>query len=133
MSPAGPGEWSEPWRRWYRRALPAYWVFLFCVTHFPKLELPGRVPQSDKLLHVAAFGLLAFLYWRFAEARHRPLSGRFVWIALAVLVLYAALDEWLQGFAGRSADLTDWLANVLGVVLVLAALEWRRRVAARAA
>jgi VanZ family protein len=56
-----------------------------------------------------------------------------VWSALAVLVLYAALDEWLQGFIGRSAALTDWLADVLGAVLVLAVLEWRRRAAARAA
>jgi VanZ family protein len=133
MNLAALSGWSEPWRRWYRRALPAYWVFLFCATHFPRLELPGRVPQSDKLLHFVAYGLLAFLYWRFAEARHRPLSGRFVWSALAVLVLYAALDEWLQGFIGRSAALTDWLADVLGAVLVLAVLEWRRRAAARAA
>lgn len=124
---------ADSWRRWYRRALPAYWVFLFCATHFPKLELPGAVPQSDKLLHVVAYGLLAFLFWRFAEARRRPLPGHFVWIALAVLALYAVLDEWLQSFVGRSASLLDWLADVLGIGLVLAMLEWRRRVAAAAA
>ena len=69
------------WDHWYRRALPAYCIFLFCATHFPKLEIDLPISAPDKFAHWTAFGLLAFLFWRFAEALQRPLSGRFVWLA----------------------------------------------------
>ena len=47
--------WNRSWERWYRQALPAYWVLLFFLTHLPKLTLPGAPPQSDKLAHVVAW------------------------------------------------------------------------------
>lgn len=118
---------NDSWKRWYRRALPAYWVFLFLLTHFPSLTLRGAPPQTDKIAHVAAFGLLAFLFWRFAETFSRPLPPTFVWIAGVALVAYAAVDEFLQRFVNRGPDITDWLADAAGIVVVLAALEWRRR------
>lgn len=116
-----------PWKRWYLRALPAYWMFLFCVTHFPRLELYGPVPASDKVIHFGAFGLLAFLFWRFAEAIHGHLSHRFVWISAGVLLAYATVDEWLQQYVGRGTELVDWLADMAGVTFTLVALESRRR------
>jgi VanZ family protein len=115
------------WDRWYRRTLPAYWVFLFCATHFPGLRIHGPVPHPDVLAHLVAFGLLAFLFWRFVESFGRPLSGRFVWIAALWLGAYATLDEYLQQFVNRGTDVWDWLANLVGVTSVLAVLEWRRR------
>ncbi len=117
----------EAWDRWYVRALPAYWIFLFSATHFPRLELTGPIPKSDKLHHMLAYGLLAFLFWRFAQVFHRPLSPRFVWLAGILLVSYAAADEYLQGFVNRGPDVFDWLADVAGIVLVLGLLEWYRR------
>lgn len=118
---------SPTWSHWYRRALPAYWVFLFCITHFPALELDVGVRDPDKLAHVGAFGLLAFLLWRFAETFQRPPSGRLVWIAGFWLAAYAALDEYLQQFVGRGADLPDWLCDLAGIAAVLGVLEWHRR------
>jgi VanZ family protein len=115
------------WAHWYRRVLPAYWIFLFFLTHLPNLELGVRIPRSDKLAHLAAFGLLAFLFWRFCEAGSGTLNRRFVWSAAAGLFAYAALDEWLQQFVGRGTDLADFLADVVGIGCVLAVLEWRRR------
>ncbi len=117
---------SPRWARWYRRVLPAYWIFLFAVTHFPGLRLTG-IRNDDKVAHLCAFGLLAFLYWRFAESFGRPLSPRFVWITGLVLAAYAAVDEFLQLFVNRGADPTDWLFDSLGIAAVLALLEWRRR------
>jgi VanZ family protein len=121
------------WAHWYRRALPAYWFFLFCLTHFPKLEIGLDVPKSDKLAHLGAFGILAFLFWRFAESIQGPVSTRFVYLAAIVLCAYGAADEWLQQFVGRSTDFTDWLCDAAGIVVVLALLEWRRRRSHRAA
>jgi VanZ family protein len=116
------------WDRWYRRVLPAYWVFLFCSTHFPRLSFEGPVAPPPALAHLAAFALLAFLLWRFAETFQRPLSGRFVWIALVCLAAYGALDEYLQFFVGRSAAWGDWLCDVAGSAIVLGLLEFQRRV-----
>lgn len=118
---------SPAWTEWYRRALPAYWISLFCLTHFPRLRLDVPIRASDKLAHLAAFALLAFLFWRFAETIRRPLSARFVWIAGFWLTVYAALDEYLQQFVGRGTDLIDWLFDLAGIAVVLALLEWRRR------
>lgn len=116
-------------RHFFRRALPAYWLFLFCVTHFPRLELGGP-PQSDKLSHFVAFGLLAFFLWKFHEYGRAPLSAWFVWKALAAIAIYAAFDELTQALVERGTDLADWIADVVGAGMVLALLEWRRRASA---
>ena len=121
------------WTQWYRRALPAYWLFLFSVTHLPFLRLGGPIESPDKVAHVVAFGLLAFLFWRFAETLQRPLTDRFVYIAAFSLIAYGAFDEYLQQFVGRGTDLDDWLCDTGGIVVVLALLEWRRRKARRRA
>ncbi len=112
---------------WIRVALPVYWIALFAATHYPRVPVPGEIPQSDKAIHFAAFGVLAWLCWRLLAARARPPTAATVWIAAAVLVAYATLDEYTQQFVGRYTDLADWIANVAGVVGVLAVLELRRR------
>ena len=114
------------WARAAQIALPVYWLALFVATHYPRVPIPGEVPHGDKLVHFAAFGLLAFLFWQFVAAR-RPLGPRFVLAAAAILVPYAALDEWLQQFVGRHTDPADFVANTAGVVAVLAVLEVLRR------
>jgi VanZ family protein len=122
-----PAPFSAGWVRWYRRALPAYWIFLFCLTHFPGLQVDVPIRAPDKIAHVGAFGLLAFLFWRFAQTVRHPLSARFAFTAAFALVAFAAVDEYLQQFVGRGTDLVDWLCDVAGIVVVLAFLEWRRR------
>ena len=114
------------WARAAQIALPVYWVALFVATHYPRVPVPGEIPHGDKLVHFAAFGLLALLFWQFVKAR-RPLGPRFVFAAAGVLVPYAALDEWLQQFVGRFTDLADFLANTAGIVVTLAVLELARR------
>lgn len=103
--------------------LAAYWIALAAATHYPTVPLPQEVTARDKVIHFAAFAVLAFLFWR-ALAPHR---ARSVWIAAAVLIPYAAVDEYTQRFVGRYTDLADWIANVAGIVCVLAIVEVRRR------
>lgn len=119
------------WDRWYRHTLPAYWVFLFSVTHLPQLRPPVSLPESDKLAHFVAYALLAFLLWRFRESFGRPVSSSFIWLAAVGLVAFAAVDEYTQPFVGRDASWLDWVCDAAGVLSVLTVLEWRRRSAKR--
>jgi len=115
-----------PWDRAALFALPAYWILLFVATHAPAVRIPGEIPQSDKLVHFTAFGLLACLLWRFVRAL-RPIGDRFVWVSGAVLIVYAGIDEYLQQFVGRFTDVADFGANAAGIVCALTVLELRRR------
>jgi hypothetical protein len=80
----------------WRIALPIYWVALIAATHYPRVPLPQTISHSDKVVHFGAFGVLAFLVWRFFQA----LTNASVWIAAAVLVPYAALDEYTSNSSG---------------------------------
>ncbi|MBA3454936.1 MAG: VanZ family protein [Deltaproteobacteria bacterium] len=117
---------SSHWERAALIALPVYWIALFIATHYPRVAIPGEIPHSDKLIHFSAFGLLAFLFWRFEQAR-RAIGSRFVWAGGLALIAYAALDEYLQQFVGRFTDLNDFIANAAGIVVVLTILELIRR------
>jgi VanZ family protein len=112
---------------WIRIALPVYWIALVAATHYPRVPMPGEIPQSDKAIHLVAFGLLALLFWRFLASRARPPTAASVWIAALVLGAYATLDEYTQQFVGRHTDLADWAADLAGIACVLAVLELRRR------
>lgn len=69
-----------------------------------------RYPGSDKALHLALYGLVAFFlvprFW-----------GRRPGLALLAWALFASLDELGQGWLPhRTSDLGDWLASMLGIV-----------------
>lgn len=82
---------------------------------------PVGVPHLDKLVHVALF---AGVGWTGARAGV-PLR----WL-LPVLVGHAIAAEWVQGavLEGRSSDVGDVVANLLGTVLgvVLARVDGGR-------
>jgi VanZ family protein len=109
-----------------RIALPIYWAILAFATHYPTVHIPTNISHRDKGIHFAAFAVLAYLYWRFFEAR-RSLGPRFVWTAALVLLVYAAADEYLQQFVGRNTELLDYVANAAGILVALTVLELRRR------
>lgn len=106
-------------QRHWQIALVGYWGLLFFATHYPRVAIPGEIPNSDKLVHFGAFGGLAFLFWVAVRPR--------LWVAAAILIPYAGLDEWLQQFTGRFTDLMDFVANTIGIVVVLGALALHRR------
>ncbi len=125
MKPAGSRR--SCWDAWYRRALPTYWMLLFALTHLPRLEFDVGIAESDKYAHALAFAGLAFLYWRALATAYPVRSVRFALAAAAVLLGYAAVDEWLQRFTGRSVELRDWLYGAAGIVTTLTGLELARR------
>lgn len=87
------------------------------VTSLPASQLPdtSRLPDADKLVHFGLYGVLAFLSVRAARLNgNRPSAAHMI----ATVAVFAALDEWHQRFVpGRTMDLRDWGADVLGALV----------------
>jgi len=102
-----------------RLILGVYWLALVITTHWPRLGLPDAGSLGyDKLIHMAAFGLLA---WLIGRAGARPL------VAAGIAAAYAYLDECTQAidFFGRVFSTSDLTANVVGVLIALAIMGTR--------
>lgn len=93
--------------------LLVYWAFCFTLTHVPPSQVPSvGIPYFDKVIHLAMFfGLAIFL------SRAYPALARKAFAVLAVLMLYAAIDETTQPPFGREADWFDGLADFSGAVM----------------
>ncbi|MFC0280915.1 VanZ family protein [Falsigemmobacter intermedius] len=78
------------------------------VTLAPVSGLPG-MQVSDKIYHALAFGSLAFPV---TVVRPR-------WWAATILVIavYGGLIEVIQPFVGRSMELNDWFADIIGAAI----------------
>lgn len=97
------------------------WLAAFVATHVP----PGDVPStgmSDKEMHVIGFFVLGSLVLVNLSCRSMPATRR-IPMTLAILAFYAALDEMTQPLAGRSCEGLDWVADVSGTALAIAAWE----------
>ena len=84
------------------------------------LDQPLPAPNgSDKLLHLVAYAALSF-----------PLSrtGRFGLLPVFVgAIVFGGVIELIQPSFNRSADMKDWSADILGVVVgILCGLMYRR-------
>ena len=84
------------------------------------LEAPPPAPEgSDKLVHFIAFAALSFPLAR---------TGRLGLIAVFIgASAFGGLIEFIQPTFNRSADMADWVADTVGVVIGIgAALIYRR-------
>ena len=74
------------------------------------LDQPPAAPEgSDKLVHFIAFAALAFPLAR---------TGRFGLLPVFVAAsAYGGAIELIQPSFNRSADINDWVADIIGVVL----------------
>lgn len=96
--------------------LAVYWVALFTLTHLPSNPvLTHVVTVKDKSAHTIAFGLLAALL-AFVVCLVRRRFGIREAVACGVgLALYAGFDELTQPIVGRSCDIYDWAADLIGI------------------
>ena len=77
------------------------------------MDRPPPAPEgSDKLIHLAAFAALAF-----PLARTSRVSLLLVFIGASA---FGALIEFIQPTFNRSADINDWIADILGIMLGIA-------------
>jgi VanZ family protein len=107
-----------------------YAVAIIVVSSIPDLQ-PPRVREFglDKLAHSLEYAILAVLAFRSISRWGRGLaSNRTVLLSALFVCLFAIGDETYQNWIpGRFSDVYDVLADLLGALLVLVALEWRRR------
>ena len=92
-----------------------YLAVLFIGTHIPGKALP-RLTWSDKTYHLCGYAVLTLCVlvgWELTIRRLEPKHYFAVWL---VGILYAAFDEVTQIPVGRSCDVNDWAADVLGIV-----------------
>lgn len=74
------------------------------------------VPHLDKLVHLMLYAVLGLLLARALRQRGTVTRSAILSAALG-MALFAAADEWHQSWVpGRSADLADWAADVVGGV-----------------
>ncbi len=98
--------------------LVIYWIILLVATSLPAPDLPD-VWGSDKIKHYLAYGVLAFLLnltFLVQEKKKLTVQKAFL-VTIITCSVYGALDEIHQIFIpGRSAELLDLLADVIGAV-----------------
>ncbi len=101
-------------------------LLLFVLSALPDVPGPSRIPYGDKLGHFLLYGVLGALL---AFGRLRSPVPHL--LLLAVGALYGVTDEMHQAFVpGRSPDVADWVADLVGLVtgyaLILAVREPNR-------
>jgi VanZ family protein len=100
-------------------ALLLYWAAMFVATHVPGSKIPEETFGFDKVVHFTAYAALA---WLAATLLH--VLGWWNWkTAMALVVvaaIYGGIDEWLQPYFDRNADIDDWIADMIGVAFGLA-------------
>ena len=100
-----------------------YWfpVILYCCMIFGVSTIPGnQVPQtisvSDKLMHMTLYAGLSALFARaVAFNSHKPWPFLIWLLSLAFVSFYGITDEFHQSYVpGRSSDIQDWMADLIG-------------------
>ena len=120
-------------KRWLRYWLPVVlWMgVIFVVSSQPKL--PFVVSKTvdfitKKAMHVAEYGVLAFLSWRAISKERGWPAPRSFGGAFVLSLVYAISDELHQTFVpGRTGRLTDVGFDALGALLALGLVRWFRK------
>lgn len=118
------------WLIMFRYFWPAYlWVIIVLIlTGVPGNDLPTLPSfwdsfQPDKIVHIGMFGLLFLLLagGSFYKGGKVPISKKLIYIYLFITIALGGIIELLQKwvFIGRSCDIYDWIADIIGVLLAL--------------
>ena len=98
-----------------------HWVSIFILTSLPSNSVP-HFALNDKIKHFTAYFVLSIflaLTLKF-QSKFKKIQKEFVKFAVIISVTYSTFDELHQIFIpGRDAEILDWLANLLGLMLGL--------------
>ncbi len=103
----------------YRLPVLVFCIFIFWQSSFPSLNSQPLFPHDDKLMHLGAYALLAFLAARNLK-QEKPFFSRTKLRILAILftTLYGLSDEFHQALVpSRDASALDFAADFLGSIL----------------
>jgi len=134
--------WPLPWRNRLNsfrlnidmnQSMPAcVWLLLLCsycgliywLSDQSSVPVPYVFDSQDKLIHAAAYAVMAFLFWQVWRGR---LSLRFLaGLTIIFCSILGMTDEWHQSFVvGRDASVFDWLADTAGAFLLTIVLYKR--------
>jgi len=95
-------------------------VVIFVQSSFPSPDFGPAFPLKDKVTHMAAYGLLAVLFYRACRVTwpERLSPAQLLVISVLFASLYGVSDEFHQSFvAARQADALDGVADVAGSIL----------------
>jgi VanZ family protein len=109
---------SKPWLL----AAVAWTAAILAVNSFSVSDPTWRPPfaGADKITHVAMYAVCAFAWRRAIHSRSHVVS----WSVMIGVAALGVWDEWHQlAVPGRSADVFDWLSDLIGAALGIAA--WR--------
>jgi len=110
--------------RWV--TLIVYAALIFAVSSRPlPLDYVPRIPHFDKLMHLAAYGVMAMLCFRvFWQDREHPAPGWVLILAAVLTTVYGAVAEFHQIYVPRREfDWLDIAANGVGAALAVALWE----------
>jgi VanZ family protein len=99
--------------------LAGWWLITFSATHMPLSENTRGLPYVDKVAHVFIYMGLALLLSLWLQKHHLKTSLRTSILVVAVLLIYLVIDESLQSLVGRTPDLQDGIADLLGILVGL--------------
>ena len=91
----------------------AFWISLAATLYFALRQITVIVPVSDKTQHAVTFAVITLLG---AVAYPR---ARF-WATAFALSGFGALIEFLQPYFGRDRDYRDWIADTIGILIIVA-------------
>lgn len=109
-----------------------YFIVLFIGTHVPMDAAEAIETVPDKWLHLTGYAGLTVLVlagWELTIGVLEPKHYFAVWLAG---VVYGVFDEISQTPMGRTCDMNDWMADVLGIVCGLLAFRLGRTLLHRA-
>jgi VanZ family protein len=106
--------------------IAGYVALIFSVSSIPQLPSPTQWDYSDKVIHIAEYGVLGWLFHRgFKNSFRFTLRGAVSVMAVSLGLLIGAVDETVQSFVpGRESSLQDLLADLVGL-LSAELLLWR--------
>lgn len=122
---------TKPLSRNTKSFLGSYWgavlwaTFIMLLCGLPGSDLPDinfwEIDIEDKIAHMGVFGILGFLmvYGSIRRKAKPILSRKHIFTLMLIGIAYGALTEIFQGlfFPSRFADLSDFIADAIGVVL----------------
>ena len=116
--------------------LPAilYAALIFTLSSIPSLSPPPLgLHLSDKFYHFVEYGLFGYLCSRaFYYQSNRTLRDFALILVLVVGSLYAIGDEYHQSYVpGRYAEVADFVADVLGLILSVIIFAQRSKIRRR--